>query len=373
MSPYIHQLSNWPTFIWNDQRLITILGEVRHLQGQLIGKMDGLGFQLSEEASLETLTLEIINSNDIEGEVLSQQEVRSSLARRLGMEINGLIASDRHVDGVVDMVLDAVQKYDQPLTSDRLFGWHSSLFPSGRSGMFNILVGEWRDDSKGPMQVVSGAIGKEKIHFEAPAAALLQGEMEKLLYWVNQENSLDPVIKAGIAHLWFITIHPFSDGNGRIARALTDMLLTRADGISQRFYSMSAQIRKERASYYKILEESQKATLDITAWLEWFLRCLFKAMTSAETILASVLYKHQFWTRHARTALNDRQIRILDKLLDGFEGNLTTGNYAKISKCSRDTALRDIQDLEGKKILMKGGAGGRSTGYLLSVNPKENE
>lgn len=365
MLPYIHQLSNWPAFIWNDQRLITILGEVRHLQGQLIGKMDGLGFQLSEEASLETLTLEIINSNDIEGEVLSQQEVRSSLARRLGMEINGLIASDQHVDGVVDMVLDAVQKYDQPLTSDRLFGWHASLFPSGRSGMFNILVGEWRDDSKGPMQVVSGAIGKEKIHFEAPAAALLQGEMEKLLYWVNQENSLDPIIKAGIAHLWFITIHPFSDGNGRIARALTDMLLTRADGISQRFYSMSAQIRKERASYYKILEESQKATLDITAWLEWFLRCLFNAMTSAETILASVLYKHQFWTRHATTALNDRQIRILNKLLDGFEGNLTTGKYAKISKCSRDTALRDIQDLEGKKILIKGDAGGRSTNYEL--------
>lgn len=369
MSSYIHQLSNWPTFIWNDQRLITILAEVRHLQGQLIGKMDGLGFLLREEASLETLTLEIINSNDIEGEVLSQQQVRSSLARRLGMEINGLVASDRHVDGVVDMVLDAVQKYDQPLTSDRLFGWHASLFPAGRSGMFKILVGEWRDDSKGPMQVVSGAIGKEKIHFEAPAAALLQGEMENLLYWVNQESSLDPVIKAGIAHLWFITIHPFSDGNGRIARALTDMLLTRADGISQRFYSMSAQIRKERASYYKILEESQKATLDITAWLEWFLQCLFNAMTSAETILASVLYKHQFWIHHATTALNERQIRILNKLLDGFEGNLTTGKYAKISKCSRDTALRDIQDLKEKKILIKGGTGGRSTNYFLSFNP----
>lgn len=365
MPIYIHQLSGWPRFIWDDQRLITILAKVRHLQGHLIGKMEGIGISLRTEASLETLAVEIINSNEIEGELLSQQQVRSSLARRLGMEINGLIPSDRHVDGVVDMVLDAIQQYDQPLTDERLFGWHSSLFPSGRSGMFRILVGEWRSDSKGPMQVVSGAIGKEKVHFEAPAAPLLPSEMEKLLYWVNQESSLDPIIKAGVAHLWFITIHPFSDGNGRIARALTDMLLTRADGVAQRFYSMSAQIRKERASYYKILEKSQQATLDITEWLEWFLHCLFRAMTSAETILGSVLMKHQFWIRHATTALNDRQIRIMNKLLDGFEGNLTTSKYAKINKCSRDTALRDIQDLLTKKVLVKGEEGGRSVRYFL--------
>lgn len=364
---YIYQNQNWPNFIWNSERLITTLGEVRNLQGRLMGKMESIGFDLRNEASLQTLTLEIIKSTEIEGEVLNPAQVRSSVARKLGMEIAGLIPSDRSVDGVVDMVLDAIEKYKEPLTTERIFDWHYSLFPTGRSGMYKINVGKWRDDSDGPMRVISGPLGKENIHFEAPPADQIDGEISQFLNWVNNESSIDPVIKAAIAHLWFVTIHPFDDGNGRITRAITDMLLTRSDGATQRFYSMSSQIRIERKEYYSVLEESQKGTLDITKWLEWFLECLLNALKASELILSKVLFKHNFWNAHAKVTLNKRQIKLLNKLLDGFEGKLTTGKWAKIAKCSSDTALRDIQDLIAKEILMSDGAGGRSTNYVIRV------
>ncbi len=362
---YIYQNDNWPQFIWNNEQLITTLGKLRNLQGRLIGKMESLGFELRNEASLETLTLEIIKSNEIEGEILNTDQVRSSVARRLGMDIAGLIPSDRNVDGVVDMVLDAIQKYNEPLTKERLFDWHYALFPTGRNGMYKIIVGNWRDDASGKMRVVSGPMGKEQIHFQAPPADQIDKEMDQFLNWVNNENSLDPVIKSAIAHLWFVTIHPFDDGNGRITRALTDMLLTRSDGASQRFYSMSAQIRLERKEYYAILETTQKGTLDITIWLEWFLDCLLNALKASDVIISKVLYKHKFWNNYGSIGLNERQIKILNKLLNGFEGKLTSSKWAKMAKCSSDTALRDIQDLIAKGILISDGAGGRATNYIL--------
>lgn len=346
--------------------ILTPLAKVRNLQGKLIGKMEALGFQLREEAALETLTIEILKSTEIEGEMLNPEQVRSSLARRLGMDISGLVPSDRNVDGVVDLVLDAIRNYQDPLIKERLMDWHFSLFPTGRSGMYKIKVGDWREDTTGPMQVVSGPMGKEKVHFQAPDSEQLDSEMDMFFHWVNNENTIDPVLKAAIAHLWFVTIHPFDDGNGRIARAITDMLLTRSDGVAQRFYSMSAQIRKERKGYYNILEQTQKGTLDITKWLEWFLDCLLNALEGSEEILEKVLQKHRFWIRHSTTQLNDRQIKLINKLLDGFYGKLTTGKWAKIAKCSNDTALRDIQDLLEKEILVKGTAGGRGTNYLLA-------
>ena len=364
----IYQKEGWPTFIWDNQAIITSLGRVRNLQGQLIGKMETLGFQLRAEASLETLTLEVIKSTEIEGEILNPEQVRSSLARKLGMDIAGLVPSDRNVDGVVDLVLDAIKNYQLPLEKERLFDWHFSLFPSGRSGMYKIKVGAWRADITGPMQVVSGPMGKEKVHFQAPASDKLDAEMRVFLSWVNNENTIDPVLKAAIAHLWFVTIHPFDDGNGRIARAITDMLLTRSDGAAQRFYSMSAQIRLERKGYYKILEQTQKDTLDITRWLVWFLDCLLNALQASQEILSRVLFKHQFWTLHATTSLNDRQVKLLNRLLDGFQGKLTSSKWGKIAKCSKDTALRDIQDLIHKGILEKDNAGGRSTNYVLKKN-----
>lgn len=366
MNTYIYQYESWPNFIWDNQAIITTLGHVRNLQGKLIGKMEYLGFSLRDEASLETLTLEIIKSTEIEGEILNPEQVRSSIARRLGMDIAGLIPSDRNVDGVVDMVLEAIQNYQRSLTKERLFDWHFSLFPTGRSGMYKIKVGSWRDDSTGPMQVVSGPMGIEKVHFQAPSSDLIDEEMNEFLNWFNNENTIDPVIKAAIAHLWFVTIHPFDDGNGRITRAITDMLLTRSDGVAQRFYSMSAQITIERKAYYEILEKSQKGTLDITNWINWFLNCLLNALKASEEVLAKVLTKHKFWTKHAKTALNQRQVKILNKLLDGFKGKLTSGKWAKIAKCSNDTALRDIQDLIKKEILIKESAGGRSTNYILN-------
>ena len=365
MNKFIYQNQNWPNFIWNNERLITTLGNVRNLQGRLIGKMESIGFDLRNEASLETLTLEIIKSTEIEGEILNPEQVRSSVARRLGMDIAGLIPSDRNVDGVVDMVLNAIQNYNEPLSKERIFDWHFSLFPTGRSGMYKIIIGNWRDDSSGEMQVVSGPMGKEKIHFQAPVANQIDKEINQFLNWVNNENSIDSVIKAAIAHLWFVTIHPFDDGNGRITRAITDMLLTRSDGVSQRFYSMSAQIRLERKEYYKILEETQKGTLDITKWLEWFLECLLNALKASDLVLSKVLYKHKFWNKYAKVTLNERQTKLLNKLLDGFEGKLTSGKWAKIGKCSSDTALRDIQDLIAKEILISEGAGGRSTNYII--------
>jgi len=367
MKPYIHQKEDWPNFHWNNEEIIGLIGEVRNLQGRIIGKMDVLGFELQNEAVLENLTLDVIKSTEIEGEILNPDQVRSSIARRLGMNISGLVLSERNVDGVVDMMLDATQKFTKKLTKERLYDWHYSLFPTGRSGMYKILVGQWRNDSTGPMQVVSGALGKEKVHFQAPDSVYIDKEMCILLEWFNSTENIEPLIKAAIAHLWFITIHPFEDGNGRIARALTDLLLARADGVSQRFYSMSSQIRVERKSYYEILEKTQQGNLDITNWIKWFLNCLLDALGTSNITLEKVIQKHKFWNRNSILIQNERQKLMLNKLLDRFEGKLTSSKWAKITKCSPDTALRDIQDLIKKGILRKEMAGGRSTNYELIV------
>ena len=365
MSVYIHLLKEWPAFKWEDDKIILTLSAMRHKQGRLLGKLEGLGFQLREEATLETLTQDVIKSSEIEGEKLPTDQVRSSIARRLGIEIAGEVPVNRNVEGVVEMMLDATQKYDQPLSDDRLFGWHAALFPMGRSGMHKIQVGTWRDDAKGPMQVVSGAIGRERIHYEAPDAGRLNIEMNKFLDWFNTTTAMDPVLKAAIAHLWFVTIHPFDDGNGRIARAIADMQLARADGSRQRFYSMSAQIQRERNVYYDILEKTQKGDLDITKWLSWFIECLDRAISLSEENLSGITQKAKFWEAHHGVALNERQRLILNKLMDGFEGSLTSSKWAKIAKCSPDTALRDIQDLIDKGILDKEEGGGRSTSYRI--------
>ena len=369
MKIYIYQHSDWPNFNWDSKGIIVLLAQVRHLQGKLIGKMEALGFKLRNEAVLETLTLEVIKSSEIEGQILNLDQVRSSIARRLGMDIPGLVPADRNVDGIVEMMLDATQNFNKSMTVDRLFGWHSALFPSGRSGMYKIIIGKWRDDSTGPMQVVSGAMGKEKIHYQAPSASDIKKEMKMLLSWFNKKPEDDLIIRSALVHLWFLTIHPFEDGNGRIARALSEMILTRSDGMSQRFYSMSAQIRSERKDYYNILEKTQKGTLDITEWIAWYLKCLEKALYSSYAIISKVLYKHKFWTRLAAEGLNKRQILLINKLLDDFSGLLTTSKWAKIAKCSQDTALRDIHDLLNKNILQKNSSGGRSTNYKL-VNLK---
>lgn len=328
--------------------------------------MEGLGFQLRAEAVLNSLTEEVLKSSEIEGETLDRNQVRSSIARRLGLDIGGLTPADRDVEGVVEMMLDATQDYDKPLTGRRLFDWHAALLPTGRSGMSKIRAGAWRDDANGPMQVVSGPIGKERVHYEAPAADRVRDEMRKFLEWFEKEHSTDLVLKAGVAHLWFVTIHPFDDGNGRIARAIADMVLARSERSPQRFYSMSAQIRQERKAYYEILEARQKGELDITRWLEWFLECLGRAFDRAETILAPVLDKARFWERFAKVEFNERQREIVNRLLNGFEGKLTTSKWAELAKCSHDTALRDIEDLIRKKVLVKDAAGGRSTSYSLA-------
>lgn len=327
--------------------------------------MQALGFALRSEATLQALTLDVLKSNEIEGDLLAPEQVRSSLARRLGLDIAGLVPADRHVDGVVEMMLDAVQGFTEPLTAERLFGWHAALFPTGRSGLYRLRVGEWRNDQTGPMQVVSGPMGRAKVHFQAPVAEQVPGEMARFLAWFNRPAPLDAVVKAAIAHLWFVTIHPFDDGNGRIARTLADLLLARADSTAQRFYSMSAQIQLERNAYYTLLERTQKGTPDITAWLEWFLGCLNRALTAAEQLQARVLAKARYWEQHRNAVLNARQKLLLNKLLDGFEGNLTTSKWAKIAKCSQDTATRDILSLIGQGLLLKATAGGRSTHYLL--------
>jgi Fic family protein len=365
MAKFIYQATDWPNFIWNSDSLVSLLGEVRNKQGLLIGKMDSMGFDLKAEATLENLTLDTIKSSEIEGEFLNAKEVRSSIARHLGLDISGLIPSDRYVDGLVEMMLDATQNYNKPLNAERLYGWQSALFPAGRSGLYKLKTGKWRDDKKGPMQVVSGAFGKEIVHFKAPDASGISNEMKDFLKWFNNEKKLDPVFKAGIAHLWFITIHPFEDGNGRIARAITDIQLARADGSKQRFYGMSAQIRAERSKYYNILEETQKGSLDITQWLKWFLKCLVNALNQSDNTLSKVIFKAEFWNKHADANLHERQKLLLNKMLGGFEGKLTSTKWAKIAKCSNDTALRDIQDLINKQILIKENAGGRSTNYLL--------
>jgi Fic family protein len=365
MGYYIHQMDNWPNFKWNNDEFVNLLSEARNLQGRLIGKMESLGFELRDEALLETLTLDVLKSAEIEGELLNPEQVRSSIAQRLGMEFAGAIMSDRNVDGMVEMMIDATRNCYKPLTTERLFDWHAALFPMGRSGIFKITVADWRKDTSGQMQVVSGAAGREKVHFQAPDADLIEKEMNRFLTWFNEENKIDLVIKAAIAHLWFVTIHPFQDGNGRITRALTDMLLAQSDKSTQRFYSMSAQIRIERKEYYEILEKTQKGDLDITEWIKWFLSCLIKALKSTDKILIRVLFKADFWNRYSKTIINERQKKILNKLLDGFEGKLTSMKWAKIAKCSKDTAIRDINDLINKDVLQKESAGGRSTNYEL--------
>jgi len=368
MIRYIRELEDWPHFKWDYAKLAQKLAAVRNRQGRLSGRMEELGFRLRSEANLEALTEEVTKSSEIEGEVLNREQVRSSIARRLGVDIGALTPSERDVEGVVEMQLDATGKFSAPLTFERLFGWHAALFPTGRSGMAKITVGSWRTDGTGPMQVVSGPIGRERVHYEAPKAAALSNEMKAFVDWFNGSRDIDAVFKAAVAHLWFVTIHPFDDGNGRIARAIADMALARSEASSQRFYSMSAQIRQERNIYYDILEATQKGDLDITAWLGWFLDCLDRAFDRAQTILASVLRKAHFWKEHAGEAFNERQRAMIDRLFNGFEGKLTSSKWAQTAKCSQDTALRDIDDLVAKGVLAKDPAGGRSTSYSLVDN-----
>ncbi|MET3880742.1 Fic family protein [Chitinophaga sp. OAE865] len=363
---YIHQQPGWPEFIWDAGKLSDQLAEVRFRQGKILGYMESLGFDLQTEASLQTLTLDVLKSSEIEGEILDTDQVRSSIARRLGIDIASPVYADREVEGIVEMMMDATQRYESTLNDERLFSWHAALFPTGRSGMRKIITGAWRNNpDTAPMQVVSGPYGKEKVHYEAPAAGKLSGEMNIFLEWFNHNVDYDPIIKAAIAHLWFVTIHPFDDGNGRIARAIADMQLARSDNNNQRFYSMSAQIRKDRNAYYAILEKTQKGNLDITGWIEWFLACLYRAMMNTDDILVNVLKKARFWEKHKDTSFNERQRNILIKLLDGFTGKLTSSKWAKITKCSSDTAVRDINDLVQKGVLKKEDAGGRSTSYVL--------
>jgi Fic family protein len=356
-----------PHFHWDKERIAESLIEIRHRQGRLLGRMESLGFALRQEAELASLTLEVLKSSEIEGERLNPALVRSSIARRLGIDAGGAEPIDHNVEGVVEMMIDAAKNFAQPLSADRLFGWHVALFPTGRSGMGKIVVGNWRDDANGPMQVVSGPVGKEDVHYEAPAAPRLGQEMSAFLDWANDHgDKTDAVLKAAIAHLWFVTIHPFDDGNGRIARAIADWALARSENIAQRFYSMSAQIRHERKDYYEILEHTQKSTLDITPWLDWFLGCLGRAFDGTEVTLRAVLQKARFWDTHAKVTINDRQRDIINRLLDGFEGKLTTTKWAKLEKCSHDTALRDIQGLIDQSLLKKDAGGGRSTSYSLA-------
>jgi Fic family protein len=366
MTTYVHELADWPQFRWDHKGLAEQLAAVRHRQGRLIGRMEALGVKLRAEATLSTLTEEVVKTSEIEGEILDKDQVRSSLARRLGVDIGALTPADRNVEGIVEMILDATEKYDEPLTAERLFGWHAALFPTGRSGMRKIMVGNWRTEEAGPMQVVSGPVGREHVHYEAPVASELDHEMDTFLAWFNADaDGVDPVLKAGIAHLWCVTIHPFEDGNGRIARAIADQQLARSEKSAQRFYSMSAQIRQERNAYYDILEATQKGDLDITPWLQWFLACLERAIEGAETILGSVLFKAKFWKAHAGESFNERQSKVLNRMLDGFEGKLTSSKWATLTNCSQDTASRDIDDLLMRNILAKDAAGGRSTSYSL--------
>ncbi len=362
---YIHAQPDWPNFHWDQHRLAAKLADVRHRQGRLIGRMAGMGFTLRNEAVLETLTQDVIKSSEIEGEILEPASVRSSVARRLGIDIAGSTRIDRHVDGVVEMMLDATTGFDKPLTAERLFGWHAALFPTGRSGMSKIVVGGWRTDANGPMQVVSGPIGREKLHYQAPAAKRVKADMAKFLAWVNKDDETDPVLRAALAHLWFVTIHPFEDGNGRIARAIADWALARSEGSPQRFYSMSSQIRAERNAYYDILERTQKSGMDVSDWMAWFLDCMGRAIAGTEATLGTVFRKAHFWEQHRQLTLNDRQKRLLNKLLDGFDGKLTSTKWATLAKCSQDTAQRDIQGLIDQGILRKDAAGGRSTSYSL--------
>ena len=363
---YIYERPGWPHLTWQGGVIAEPLAAVRHQQGRLVGHMEALGFPLRQEAVLKTLTSDVLKSSEIEGESLDAAQVRSSLARRLGIDIGALKPADRNVEGVVEMMLDATRHYDKPLSAERLYGWQASLFPSGRSGMHKIKTGGWRDDSTGPMEVISGPNGKEHVHYEAPAAKRLSKEMKTFLAWFNRKPEIDPVLKAALAHLWLVTIHPFDDGNGRVARAVADMALARSEDSSQRFYSMSSQIRQERSAYYEILERTQKGSIDVTPWMQWFLACLGRAITGAQSSLGTVLAKARFWEKLQDVSLNERQRLVLNRLLDGFEGKLTTSKYAKLAKTSPDTALRDMLYLVERGALHVAGKRGRSTSYTLA-------
>ena len=363
---YIHQQPEWPLLGWRQEELTNRLARVRHLQGHLLGRMESLGFALQQEAILHTLTSEVVKSSEIEDEFLDAEEVSSSIAWRLGLDVGGLPSADRNVEGFVELMLDATQNYAKPLTHERLFDWHGALFPTGRSGRFGITVGSYRTDT---VRVVSGAMGRQKVHYEAPAAALVLREMDTFLGWFNEHSDVDTVLKAGLAHLWFVTIHPFDDGNGRIARAIADMTLARSDGSPQRFYSMSSQIRKERKVYYDILERTQGKGMDVTGWMCWFVDCLGRSIDSAEYTLDATLAKGRFWVRIADVPVNDRQRKVLNLLLGDVKGNLTTSKWAKLTKCSPDTALRDITALVDHGILVRSAEGGRSTNYSLVLDP----
>lgn len=360
---YIYQNADWHKFSWCVEKVLKLLSEVKLAQGFLLGKMNSLGFEIKSNALVNVLTENILKSSEIEGEILNPEQVRSSIARRLGLDNNNTFV-ERNIEGVVEMMLDATQNYDKPISKERLCGWHAALFPTGYSGMHKIKIGDYRDDSLGPMQVVSGSIGKEKVHYEAPQALALEKEMADLIDYINKKDDTDFLIKAGIVHLWFVILHPFDDGNGRIARALADMILAKSDNLNFRFYSMSSQIRKVRKSYYDILERTQKGSLDITNWLLWFLENLLISINNSDEILGSVLKKAEFWQQNTTICFNERQKKMLNKLFDGFEGNLTSTKWAKICNCSQDTAGNDINDLIDKKILKKLGKA-KNTHYVL--------
>ena len=361
----IWQSHDWPNWRFDLTQLAAPMAEVSRAQGLLMGRLADVGLALRGQASLAALTEDVVKTSEIEGEQLNVESVRSSIARRLGVDIGALVPVDRHVEGVVEMVLDATANCQSLVTQERLFGWHAALFPAGYSGLSKIKIGSWRDDASGPMQVVSGPIGRQQVHFEAPPADRLQADMTLFINWLNNTSNQAPLIKAGLGHLWFVTLHPFDDGNGRIARAIGDLLLARADGSPQRFYSLSAQIQRERKAYYDILERTQKQSMDVTEWLAWFLDVLHRAVDQAQHTLDAVLIKTRFWQRWATTPLNERQVKLLNKLLDGFDGKLTSSKWAAIAKCSPDTALRDINDLLARGVLRKTEAGGRSTQYEL--------
>ena len=368
---YVWQFNDWPNWHFDLAALAGPMAEVSRAQGLLMGRLADVGMALRDRASLAALTEDVVKTSEIEGEQLNVESVRSSIARRLGVDIGALAPVDRHVEGVVAMVLDATANCHMPVSRERLFGWHAALFPTGYSGLARIKVGAWRDDTSGPMQVVSGPIGHQKVHFEAPPADRLEAETGQFLDWLNYASNDPPLLKAGLGHLWFVTLHPFDDGNGRIARAIGDLLLARADGSPQRYYSLSAQIQRERKAYYDILERTQKQSLDVTEWLSWFLETLQRAVDQAQHTLDAVLTKTRFWQRWATTSLNERQVKLLNKLLDGFEGKFTSSKWAAIAKCSPDTALRDINELLTRGVLRKSEAGGRSTGYELIVGASE--
>ena len=367
---YIWQVNDWPNWRFDLVALAGPMAEVSRAQGLLLGRLADIGMALRDQASLTVLTDDVVKTSEIEGEQLNVESVRSSIARRLGVDIGALAPVDRHVEGVVEMVLDATANCNAPVTKVRLFGWHAALFPTGYSGLSKINAGAWRDDASGPMQVVSGRIGRQRVHFEAPPADRLEAETSRFLEWVNAQPKDPPLIRAGLGHVWFVTLHPFDDGNGRIARAIGDLLLARADGSPQRFYSLSAQIQRERKAYYDILEQTQKRSMDVTEWLAWFLNALHRAVDQAQITLDAVLTKARFWHHWATLPLNERQVKLLNKLFDSFDGKLTSSKWAVIAKCSPDTALRDINDLLVRGVLRKTNGGGRSTSYELNDLPQ---